>query len=791
MDLATLRAAAIKSAMGKRGKQGAVDEITTSHISGLSTPPVTGPRHGGRRRPVPIATSNDASPGIRPAPLPSMPSTSTHSPTARSPIPPSLSIRPGSSFSGTSKRPASNEKEEGEISEDEESSPPPPLPPRKKSKSRSPAQPSFPDINGRRVSIASSSGSGMRTVSRVEQLREDKGKGRADRVARDSPGPVASAPPGEPRTVPPAQKRIADTASVMTDSEARQYMDVIRNLLTEGFTPDTLIRRGATAQYVSAVCEEIVEGSRRSKALWLEPREVRAVSEAPSVMLAGEASPAADADARSPSPDVDVLFQRQRSESMGSESSAEMKLIERMSSPPSLPPSLPPPPPPPIPRMLVPASSWTPTAQSPPVPIPPVAVHQSQPIPPPAQILSPRPVKIESYRPLAVKTQQAVAGPSVGTSPSLPVILQPPHPSLPPRPIAPVLPRPIDSVVVHSSQSHTQRADIPPTGHVAVPSTGGPLPSIPTAPPLSVPTAVPGTSARDVNAALAARTALLETRRKALESMKRKRDGAGPRVQNGMDVDMSTRASGTATPVVDLEKSIEQQVADLEKEVLDLQSADIEVPMDIDEPEEGEITPSPPKPETPAPAFLSTSASLPFPRSIRGVKRPNAEDLETRPTSLPSRLPPPKRRSVFARIAQNRNRLIINLDDDSSDSDSEDEVHPSPAGTATPVPIIAPGDAEREKLLAEKEESIRRLREQIAARMKAKEARLRDGVNSISRSDNESFGQAAAEVVAERECEPNPVTDVVQSRWMSRPSSSKPLWRQWKSMKVGCSYLSS
>jgi hypothetical protein len=273
--------------------------------------------------------------------------------------------------------------------------------------------------------------------------------------------------------------------------------------------------------------------------------------------------------------------------------------------------------------------------------------------------------------------------------------------------------------------------------------------------------------------------------------MKHKRDGARPLGQTGMDVDMSTRTSGTATPVVDSEKSIEQQVADLEKEVLDLQSADIEVPMDIDEPEEGEIAPSPPEPELPAPAFPSTSASLPFRRSIRGVKRPNAEDLDTRPTSLPSRLPPTKRRSVFARIAQHRNRLIINLDDDSSDSDSEDEDHAPATGTATPVPIIIPGDAEREKLLAEKEESIRRLRERIAARMKAKEARLRDGVDSISPSDNESLRQAAAEVVAERKCEANPVTDVVQRRWMSRPSRSKLLWRQWKSTKVGCIYLSS
>jgi hypothetical protein len=117
--------------------------------------------------------------------------------------------------------------------------------------------------------------------------------------------------------------------------------------------------------------------------------------------------------------------------------------------------------------------------------------------------------------------------------------------------------------------------------------------------------------------------------------------------------------------------------------------------------------------------------------------------------------------------------LIINLDDDSSESDSEDEVHASPAGTVTPVPIIIPGDAEREKLLAEKEES-----------MKAKEARLRDGLDSLRPSDNESLRQAAAEVVAERECEANPVTDVAQNRWMSRPSPSKPLWRQWISTKV-------
>lgn len=204
---------------------------------------------------------------------------------------------------------------------------------------------------------------------------------------------------------------------------------------------------------------------------------------------------------------------------------------------------------------------------------------------------------------------------------------------------------------------------------------------------------------------LAAKNAILESRRKALESMKFRRAAAkeAPPVNGeSMDVDVPVTASTTLSeglPPTTAEKSIEQEVADLEREVMDLQSIRTD-DVDVDDSLPTQILP-------PLLAATTISASLPILSATRGIKRPNAEDLENCPTTLPLRsLPPPSKRRVFGGVAQRPNRLVITLDD--SDSESEPEVV---------------DDAETQRLLAEKEENIRLLKEQIAARLKAKEVK--------------------------------------------------------------------
>nr|ODO04412.1 hypothetical protein L204_00771 [Cryptococcus depauperatus CBS 7855] len=47
----------------------------------------------------------------------------------------------------------------------------------------------------------------------------------------------------------------------LSPEEERDYMDIIRNLIFEGVTPQDLLERGAAEKYVMAVCEEIVRGT--------------------------------------------------------------------------------------------------------------------------------------------------------------------------------------------------------------------------------------------------------------------------------------------------------------------------------------------------------------------------------------------------------------------------------------------------------------------------------------------------------------------------------------------------
>lgn len=248
-------------------------------------------------------------------------------------------------------------------------------------------------------------------------------------------------------------------------------------------------------------------------------------------------------------------------------------------------------------------------------------------------------------------------------------------------------------------------------------------------------------------AELAAKNAILEARRKVLESMKRRKAIKPEDGITKIEVDSPTPPSqpstpGPAAPSLTTEtqarqKIIEQEVLDLEREMIGLQEAadaetapaptgdpmttnatpappspspSVSMDMDVDdEPEDGEIVPSsvpnPPSIPSPLPIFAS---SLPARPSSRGLKRPNAEDLESRPISAPMRI----RKKPFGG-PQRPNRLLINLDDIDS-SDEEDESPFSASGTSTPVL----------SLLAEKEEKIRMLRAQIAEKMrKAREAK--------------------------------------------------------------------
>ena len=228
---------------------------------------------------------------------------------------------------------------------------------------------------------------------------------------------------------------------------------------------------------------------------------------------------------------------------------------------------------------------------------------------------------------------------------------------------------------------------------------------------------VPSTTTTTTSVAdeAAAQHALSEIRRKALESMMKRRkpkDSPTPTPPS-----TGTPTVPEAMPVDEVSATIEQNILELEHEVqrqAQEQSAvaDQEVVMVIDEPEDGEIvvvddlTPPPPAVVDTPPArespSLSAASVVPSARqpSRRGTKRPAAEDLGNKPvTSIPrfrKKWGPPQRAS----------KLIIRLDD-SDDSSDEDEAPKGPP----PMGI---------DLVQEKEEQIRLLKEKIAAKMKEK-----------------------------------------------------------------------
>lgn len=274
-----------------------------------------------------------------------------------------------------------------------------------------------------------------------------------------------------------------------------------------------------------------------------------------------------------------------------------------------------------------------------------------------------------------------------------------------------------------------------------------------------------------LDAKIAARMAMLATRRKVMESQARRRAALAEEpaavptpkasiapvseagsASTAPDASVSNSTTSHPTAVVaateESTSSLEDQVADLEKEIMGLKQDaapavadddddnDDDDAMELDEPEEGEIIlPSPPAVSVDDAASATGSGSIGLPKpltaanfaSLRGTKRPNAEDMEIRPKSMPSRVqPPPKRRAVFGGPPLRANRLLFHLDDESDDSDDSDfdeiyRPYGPPRVTASPLPPVAdPSAEETQRLLAEKEESIRRLKEQIAAKLRIK-----------------------------------------------------------------------
>ena len=479
----------------------------------------------------------------------------------------------------------------------------------------------------------------------------------------------------------------------MSPAEAHQYMDIIRNLLREGITPEALIRRGATERYVTAVCEDIVRGTRRRKALWLEAREPdRGASEAPSTL--GSASPRSPR--RSPSPRVRIAVAMKRSESHSSESSAEIKV---MPSPPS------------GPRRLVPSSSWTPPKPSAVAPSP----------------VLPQPMVVESFKPdaaFAAKLRSPVGQLEIPSNSSR-SSTDGSAPKISSLDVA------SDLYATTAAKQYLDSIDLYPTPTDRTPY---PLPLKPEARPLemSFAPALPASLLETKRKALeslklsaqasdspsqvgnSVEDALLSVRQRAIESMRRRRiNGSATPVASGKTTPIpiiipltpdgasqTASTSSTAVPVFFGEKSLAEQTDDLEREIMALDPANVARLTPLPSPEEGEIDDDPMVID-PISTF-TTSASSSAPTIVsRNTRRPNAEDLANRPTSLPST----SSRRMFG-VPQKAHRLVLEIDD----SDSDDE-------SLFDVPIEE--DIKR-RLLEEKEENIRRLKEEIATRLRRK-----------------------------------------------------------------------
>ncbi|KAK8845428.1 hypothetical protein IAR55_006141 [Kwoniella newhampshirensis] len=535
---------------------------------------------------------------------------------------------------------------------------------------------------------------------------------------------------------------VASAPSEISLSEARDYMEIIRNLIHEGVSPDTLVQKGATPKYVMAVCEEIVQGTKKRKALWLETREWQVDSEPP----VEEGSGPVDVERKSPSPDVAIsvstAVETGRKLSTSSEDSAELTLVERMSPPKNS--SL----------RLQPSSSWTPPSPSFPTARQSAAYSQA--------------IRIESYKPGPKVNAHLQETPDIVPEPSIvPSAATASHPTGPPSSIQMLsgpsrLPQDKQSSVqdgevfqprrkkrsgardldnglsanadvVLNYEDETAAPSQPSTR--SVPERRRPPPPIfdspPDPPATSFPPSEPtvmlppqtalNSTRTELEAALA--NALLETRRKALESMRRRRaaqestTGLATQAENPQTAP-TLEVIGPTIEEVELEKTIEEQMAELERDMLNSYPQPVTTraddDMDIDEPEEGEITaPSPPIVISAQATSISIPDSLPSHNRPRGKKRALAEDLmETRAVTAPPRTLPPRRRPFWA--MQRPQKLILHLDDSSDSSEDEGE-----NTTSSDTPLLDPSFSASQ---AQLDENIRSLQERIA-KLKAKKAK--------------------------------------------------------------------
>lgn len=462
-----------------------------------------------------------------------------------------------------------------------------------------------------------------------------------------------------------------DDPGVNSD-ETEQYMDIIRNLILSGIAPEALIKRGATRKYITAVCKEIVEDTKRQSAKWTEIRESDDKG-TPETTLPVAGPSRLPPGLRSPSPEaVDMS----RGSSNASHSSLEINdEIDRMLSPPQ-------------PQKLVPSSSWAPSRSS-------EGVSRSVPN-----------VRTVSYAPAAQATDldlmPGASRPSLAPSGSA---------SNPSRPsgLSKTFPRPISSYV--------------PTGPRAVTSVEADRTTAPVFAPQQISSSTQTSIESAANVAelsMSMSETLAERKKRVLESMKRGRKpkplSSGPSTGT-VTPDLIVEDSSPTppilahTPKLASKATLQDEVAALEREVMQLQEN--RPPVQV-EPEEGEIlvsnTPSPVTLSQSLPAAASSkSTSLSNgSRLNRATKRPHAEDLMDG-RSISSKPTYPAKRKFGRPIGWAK--LQVSLDD-SDDDDAPAKLHSA---------VAAPVDAERAKL----EEDIRLLKAQIEQRRLAKAAKVK------------------------------------------------------------------
>lgn len=490
---------------------------------------------------------------------------------------------------------------------------------------------------------------------------------------------------------------VTDVAGVTSD-EAEQYMDIIRNLILGGITPAVLIKRGATRRYVTAVCQEIVESSKRQSTIWTETRDREDTGTPDTTMPVAEPS-RLPSGLSSPSPEaVDMV----RDVSSGSHSSLDVNdEVDRMLSLPQC-----------KPQKLVPASSWSPGRAT-------EALTRSAPS-----------IRIESYKPAAqsaVFASSPVAPGQISTTSKHGV-----H-AIALDPVS-IRPRPVSSYVPTgpraSSSQPTRLGTSSPLDPSALAFTPQKAVSIPSAE-MEVDSVAPITISET----------LAERKRRVLESMKRGRKPkpveSGPSTGTITPIAILEDASPTPpilapTPKLASKADLQDEVAALEREVMQLQENRPPVQL---EPEEGEIiasnTPSPAKQtlQLPVQPPVKSTNLLNGARLNRATKRPAAEDLmDGRATS--SKVAYPVKRKFGRPVGWAK--LQVSLDD----SDDEDQ----PASPAVPSPI----DRDQAKL----DEEIRLLREQILRRRLAQAAKAKAAKVAIGTSTNRAEPPARSEAKA-------------------------------------------